>query len=118
MIKEGFNYTASTIEEMSDFFETRVENLKPKEEKNKSSSAAEKSLKKAKKRKIEDPDFSVVESSEESTKACSTSKKHYILHGKCSHSMDSYKDLHAMVNKRRRKLQKLHKEQQRIERSK
>ena len=34
MIEQGFNYTDSTIKEMSDFFETRIENLEPKEEKN------------------------------------------------------------------------------------
>ena len=27
MIEQGFNYAESTIKEMSDFFETRVENL-------------------------------------------------------------------------------------------
>ena len=33
MIELIFNYADSTIKEMSDFFETRVENLEPKEEK-------------------------------------------------------------------------------------
>ena len=33
MIEEGINYTSSTIKEMTDFFETRVENLEPKEKK-------------------------------------------------------------------------------------
>ena len=32
MIEQGFNYLDSTIKEMTDFFETRVENLKPKVE--------------------------------------------------------------------------------------
>ena len=31
MIEQGFNYAHSTIKEMSDYFETRVENLEPKE---------------------------------------------------------------------------------------
>ena len=33
MIEQGFNYADSTIKEMSDFFETRVENLEPREDK-------------------------------------------------------------------------------------
>ena len=33
MIEQGFNYVDSAIKEMSDFFETRVESLEPKEEK-------------------------------------------------------------------------------------
>ena len=32
MIEQGFNYADSIIKEMIDFFETRVENLEPKEE--------------------------------------------------------------------------------------
>ena len=35
MIEQGFNYADSTIQEMTNFFETRVENLEPKEEKKK-----------------------------------------------------------------------------------
>ena len=66
MIEQGFNYTDSTIKEISDFFETRVENLEPKEEKK--SPAATKKLKKShKKKKLEDSDSSVLESSKEST---------------------------------------------------
>ena len=63
MIEQDFNYVDSTIKEMTVFFETRVENLEPKEEKKVSSTAAKKSLKKIKKRKMEDSDSSVVESS-------------------------------------------------------
>ena len=33
MIEQGFNYTDSTIKEMTGFFETTVENLEPKEDK-------------------------------------------------------------------------------------
>ena len=50
MIEQSFNYADSTIKGMTDFFETRVENLEPKKEKKKSSAGAKKSLKKAKKR--------------------------------------------------------------------
>ena len=39
MIERGFNNADSTIKEMTDFVETRVENLEPKEDKKKSSSA-------------------------------------------------------------------------------
>ena len=40
MIEQGFNYSDSTIREMADFFETRVDNLELKEEKEKSSAGA------------------------------------------------------------------------------
>ena len=40
MIEQGFNYADSSIKEMTDFYETRVENLEPVEDKNKSSTAA------------------------------------------------------------------------------
>ena len=45
----------------------------------------------------------IIESSEESPRP---SKKHYILHGECSHSTDNYKDLHVMINKHRQKKKK------------
>ena len=65
MIEQGFNYIDSIIKEMTDLFETRVENLEPKEYRKKSSAAAKKSNKKnLKKRKQQDSDSSVVESSE------------------------------------------------------
>ena len=51
MIEQDFNYADSTIKERADFFDTRVENLEPKEEKLKTSAAAKKILKKTKKRK-------------------------------------------------------------------
>ena len=35
MIEQGFSYADSTIEEMADFFKTRVDNLEPKEDKKK-----------------------------------------------------------------------------------
>ena len=46
MIEQGFNYAASTIKEMTDFFETREENLEHKEDKNKSSKASKKNQEK------------------------------------------------------------------------
>ena len=42
MIEQGLNYADYTIKEMTYFFETRVENLEPKEEKKKSSTGTKK----------------------------------------------------------------------------
>ena len=99
MIEQGFNHTVSTIKEMTDFFETKVENLEPKEDKKKSSVASKKSRKSPKKRKREDSDSSVVEPSKELTEALRPVRKYCILHGKCSHSTDNCKDLRTMINK-------------------
>ena len=74
MIEKGFKYADSTIKEMTDWIETRVENLEHKEDKKKSSVAAKKSIKKAKKRKRVDSNSNVVESSKESIEACCSSK--------------------------------------------
>ena len=43
MIEQVFNYADSTIKEMTDFFETRVEDLEPKENKKKSFEVTKKS---------------------------------------------------------------------------
>ena len=43
MIEQGFNYADSTAKEMTDFFQIKVENLKPKQDKMKRSTAAKKS---------------------------------------------------------------------------
>ena len=75
MIEQSFNYADSTFKEMTVFFETRVENLEPKEDRKKSSAASKKAKKSTKKRKKEDSDSSVVESREESTEARSPNKK-------------------------------------------
>ena len=89
----------------SDFFEIRVQNLEPKEDKKKFSVASKKSEKshKKRKRKRDDSDSSVLECSEESTEARRPVKKYCILHGKCSHSTGNCKDLRAMVNKHKQK---------------
>ena len=47
MIEEGFNNTDSTVKEIADFFETRVENLEPMEDKNKASIESKKKKDKA-----------------------------------------------------------------------
>ena len=106
MIEQGFHYADYTIEEMADLFETRVENLEPKEDRKKSSAVSKKSKKSHKKRKKEDTNSGVVESSKESTETRRPIRQYWILHGKCSHSTDNYKDLRAMVNKHKQKKKK------------
>ena len=106
MIEQGFIYADSTIKEKSDLFDTRVKNMEPKEDKKKSSAAAKKVKNSTNKRKRKDSNSSVVEFRKESTEACRPIKKDCILHGICSHSMDSCKDLHAMVNKHKQKKKK------------
>ena len=104
MIEQGFNYADSTVQEMSDFLETRVENLETKKEKKKSPAAAKKINKKsAKKYKGEDSNSSVVESSVESPLERRSNRKYCILHDKCSYSTDNFKDLYAMINKHKQK---------------
>ena len=107
MIEQGFSYANSTIKEMIAFFETRVENLEPKEEKKISSVAAKKSQKKAKKRKREDSGSNVIESSEESSTAHRPNKKYIFLYGKSSHSTDNCTNLRAIVNQQSRKRRKI-----------
>ena len=86
---------------MTDYFETRVENLDPKEEKQKPSVISKK-LKKSfstkKKRKRADSDPSVVESSEEFITEHRSFKKNCVLHGKCNHSVDQCKNLRTLVS--------------------
>ena len=55
MIEQGFNYGDSVIKEMTDFFETRVENLEPREDRKKFSSASKKSKKNSRKGKGKTP---------------------------------------------------------------
>ena len=86
MIEQGLNYAYSTIKEMTDFFETRVENLEPKEERKKSSAASKQRKKSHKKRKRDYSDSSVIESNEESNKACHPTRKYCILQMQSFHS--------------------------------
>ena len=62
--EQGFSYANSIVREMSDFFETRVENLQTEEAKEKSFTAAKKVTKK---RKGADSNYNAVKSSEESS---------------------------------------------------
>ena len=103
MIEQGFNYADSTIKEMTNFYETRVAKLEPKEDRRKSSATSKKTNKAHTKRKREDSDSSVVEPSEESTEARRPTRKYCILHRKCSHSTDNCKDLRAMVKKHKQR---------------
>ena len=90
---------------MSAFFETRVENLEPKEDRKNSSVAVKKSKdkKSIKKKKQEDLVYCIVESSKDSSMEYRMIKKCCILYGKCSHSTDKCKDLRAMVNKHKQR---------------
>ena len=83
IIETGFDYVDSIVKEMTDFFETRLENLEPKE----SSVATRKSKdkKSTKKRKQADSNSSIVESIKEFSVEPKTVKKYCILNGKCSH---------------------------------
>ena len=62
MIEQGFIYTDSTVKDMTDFFEIKLENLEPKKEKKKFSTVAKKpkDKKSTKKRKRADSNSSVV----------------------------------------------------------
>ena len=51
IIVQSFNHADSTIKEITDFFETRVGNLEPKEDRKKSSAAAKKTNKKCLKKR-------------------------------------------------------------------
>ena len=119
MIEQRSNYSNYTVKEMTDLFETIVENLDPKEEKKKScslTSKKNKDNKNLKKRKREDSDSSVVESSEKSSLEHRPNKKNWILHGKYSHFTNNCKDLHDVSTGTNRRIRR-QKEYQRIERS-
>ena len=103
MIDQAFNYVESTVKEMTDLFEIRVENLKLTKDKKKSFAAACKSKEKKSLKKCKRTDYnsSVVQSSEESSVERQLNKKFYMLHG--NHFTDKCKDLNAMINKHKQK---------------
>ena len=74
------NKSHSNVKEMTDFFETRVENVEPEKHKNKYSteSKKKKDKKSFKKRKREYSDSSAVESSKEFSVEHSPIKKYFI----------------------------------------
>ena len=116
MIEHGFNYTDSTLKEMTDFFETRVKNLKPKEDEKKSSAVSKKKKdnKSIKKQKRVDSTASVVETSEESVHH-RFRKTYCILYRICSHTTNKCKNLKVLINKQKQKEKKKFKEQKRTE---
>ena len=65
MIEQSFNYRDSLVEEMTDFFETREENLEPRDDRKKPSTESKKKKEKKslKKRKREESNSIVKESS-------------------------------------------------------
>ena len=67
MIEQGFNHTDPTVKEMTDFFDSRGENLEPREDKKLSSVAAKKTKDKKSFKKCKQEYFnsSGVESSKE-----------------------------------------------------
>ena len=109
MIEHGFNYAYSTIKEMTDFFETRGENLQPKENKSKSSAVVRKYKEKTntKKRKRANSNSSDAESSKSPFVERRPSEKEHIIIDKCFHSTDKCKDIRAMISKYRQKQEKI-----------
>ena len=109
MIEQGFNHADCIVKEMTVFFDTGVEILELKEDKKKSSVAAKKfkDKKSAKKSKQVDSDSSVMEYSQETSLKHKQVKKYCILHGKCSHTIDKCKELHAMLNKHKQKKKRI-----------
>ena len=102
MIEQILNYTDSTVLKMIDFFETRVENLNPKED----SASSKKKIKERKSNwRIWDvSESNVVDSSEESSVDYqSVGRKYYVLHGKCNQITNNSKDLKSMDRKPKKK---------------
>ena len=90
MTKQGYKYLNRSIQEMSDFFETMVENLEtpaPPE--------AVRSL--TWKKKFQETEDSDKDSSDDEKP--SSRKKFCQYHGKCSHSMDKCATLKALIKK-------------------
>ena len=92
------------------FFETRVENLEPKEKKeifHRVQEIQEKEREGTTKRhKWEDPASLNIVPSEYSSVECKSNKKYCIIHEKRSHSTHTWKDLYAIINKYRQKKKK------------
>ena len=107
MIEQGFNWAASTVKEMTNFFEPKVENLEPKLDKKKSPDSSRKKTNEErfnKKRKWKDSDSSIVEFCTESSLSFKpVVRKYYVLNGIRNHIADNYKDLKSMVNKHKKK---------------
>ena len=59
IIEQGLNYVDSTVKEMTDLFETGVENLEPREDKNKSSASSRQKNQEKKSNKKTKQDYSL-----------------------------------------------------------
>ena len=92
--KQGYNYLDGSIQEMSGFFETRVENLQTL-----APSPAVRSLTWKKKNSMKRKAVFFVDSDEDSSddKKPPNKKKFCQYHGKCSHSTDECTALKALI---------------------
>ena len=98
MTKQGYNYLDRSIQEMSGFFETRVENLgtpaPPTAVKSLNKKNKKKNNKKRKAVFYEDSDEGCSEEEKPAKK-----KKFCQYHGKCSHSTDECTTIKALIKK-------------------
>ena len=98
LTKEGYNYLDRSIQEMSGFFETMVENLEtPVPPPAVRSLTRKKKKKKSQKQKAVSFEHSNKDSSDDEKP--SNRKKFCQYHGKCSHSMDECTILKALIKK-------------------
>ena len=95
MTEQGYNYLDRYIQEMSGFFETRIENLETPTPPPAVRSQTRKKKKNSKNRKA----FSFEDSDEDSSdeKKPLSRKKFCRYHGKCSHSTDECTTLKALI---------------------
>ena len=98
MTEQGYNFLDRSIQEMSGFFETRVENLEtPAPPPAVRSLTRKKKKKNSKKRKAVSFEDSDKDSSDDEKP--SSRKKFCQYHGKCSHSTDECTTLKALIKK-------------------
>ena len=104
MTEQGFDCAYSTIKEMTDFFETRVENLELRKDKKKSSASYKKKREKKynKKTNWDDSKSSVVEFNEEILVEHRPIEKYCTIYWKCSHGTDKCKNLKTLKNKQKK----------------
>ena len=98
MTEQGYNYLDWSIQEMSGFFETRVENLEtPIPPLAVKSVPRKKKMKHSKKQKaVSFEDFDKDSSDDEKTPS---KKKFYQYHGKCINSIDECTTLKSLIKK-------------------
>ena len=106
MIEQGFNNADSIGKEMINFLNRGQKILEPIKDKKKSSTTSSKlnnERKNHKKRQQENSDSSVVELSKESYVEHMPVRKCCILHKKCNHITDNYKDLKVITLKHKKR---------------